>query len=116
MPMPFDQRTSLVAGTLTAIGASLCCVVPLVLLALGIGGAWVADLTALEPYRPIFAGLTLAFLALAFHRLYLTRRKCAPGAPCADDRVVRRQRSIFWVVTAVLLALLALPWSAPLFY
>jgi mercuric ion transport protein len=38
-----------------AIGASLCCVVPLVLVSLGISGAWLASLTALEPYRPLFA-------------------------------------------------------------
>lgn len=108
--MPFNEKTSLIASALAALGASLCCVVPLVLLALGIGGAWVTHLTALEPYRPIFIGLTLAFLALAFRRLHLRRRTCTPDMPCANDRVVRRQRFIFWVVAAVLLALLAAPW------
>ena len=44
-------RGSLVAGVLAAIGASVCCVGPLVLLTLGIGGAWIANLTALEPTR-----------------------------------------------------------------
>lgn len=114
--MPFNERTSLVAGALAAVGASLCCVVPLVLLVLGIGGAWIAHLTALESYRPVFVGLTLAFLALAFYQLYLRPRTCAPDATCADDRVVRRQRFIFWAVTVVLLALLAVPWLGPLFY
>lgn len=116
MLMPFNERTSLVAGALAAVGASLCCVVPLVLLALGIGGVWIADLTALEPYRPVFVGLTLAFLALAFYQLYLRPRTCAPETACADDRVVRRQRLIFWAVAVVLLALLAVPWLGPLFY
>ena len=46
---------SLVAAILAAIGASVCCVGPLVLLALGIGGAWIGNLAALEPYRPAFA-------------------------------------------------------------
>src|SRR5881398_1114070 len=57
-----NAKGSLVAGVLAAIGASVCCVVPLVLLALGIGGAWVGNLTAFEPYRPLFIGLTLLFL------------------------------------------------------
>lgn len=109
-------KTSLIASALAALGASLCCVAPLVLLALGIGGAWVTYLTALEPYRPIFVGLTLAFLALAFRRLHLRRRACTSDKTCADDRVVRRQRFIFWVVAAVLLALLAAPWLGSLFY
>ena len=42
---------TLIAGVLAAIGASVCCVGPLVLLALGIGGTWVGSLTAMEPYR-----------------------------------------------------------------
>lgn len=47
-------KGSLIAGVLAAIGASVCCVGPLVLLALGIGGTWVSKLTAMEPYRPVF--------------------------------------------------------------
>ena len=48
----FNVKGSLFAGVLAAIGASVCCVGPLVLLMLGIGGAWVANLTAVEPLRP----------------------------------------------------------------
>src|SRR6266852_4901669 len=61
----------LVAGILSAIGASICCVGPLVLLALGVSGAWIGSLTALEPYRPLFIVVMLVFLALAFRQLYL---------------------------------------------
>jgi mercuric ion transport protein len=111
-----DTKGSLAAGVLAAIGASLCCAVPLVLLALGIGGAWIGNLTALEPYRPIFIGLTLLFVGLAFRNLYLTAPVCAPGTECADPRVMQRQRIVFWVVVVVLGALVAVPWLAPLFY
>jgi mercuric ion transport protein len=55
----FKVKGSLVAGVLSAIGASVCCVGLLVLLTLGIGGAWIANLTALEPLRPWFVALTL---------------------------------------------------------
>jgi mercuric ion transport protein len=109
-------KGSLLAGGLAAIGASLCCVAPLVLLALGIGGSWMANLTALEPYQPLFIGLTLLFLGLAFRRLYFVPQVCAPGTPCADPHAQSRQRLLFWIVTPLLLALLALPWLAPLLY
>lgn len=109
-------KGSLIAGTLAAIGASVCCVGPLVLLALGIGGAWISNLTALEPYRPIFIGLTLVFLGLAFRRLYLVPQACALDTSCADAGTLKRQRLVFWIVTTLLLALLAVPWLAPLFY
>ena len=110
----FRVKGSLVAGVLAAIGASVCCVGPLVLLTLGIGGAWIANLTALEPLRPWFIAATLLFLGLAFRRLYLQPQVCEPGAVCAEPIVLKRQRLIFWVVTLALLALLSVPWLAPL--
>lgn len=112
--MPTSKvKGSLVAGALAAIGASVCCVGPLVLLTLGIGGTWIANLTVLEPLRPWFIAATLLFLGLAFRRLYLPPQVCEPGASCAEPRVQRRQRTLFWIVTLALLALLAVPWLAP---
>lgn len=107
---------SMVGAACSTIGASLCCVVPLVLLALGIGGSWIGNLTAMEPYQPYFIALTLLFLGLAFRRLYLVPRSCAPGAACSDPGALGRQRLVFWIVTVLLLGLLAFPWLAPLFY
>ena len=102
------------AGALAAIVGSLCCVAPLLLLTLGISGAWISRLTALEPYRPIFIGVMLAFVGLAFRRLYIVPARCAPGEACANPRLQRRQRQIFWVVIVGLAALIAFPWYAPL--
>jgi mercuric ion transport protein len=106
----------LIAGILTAIGASICCVGPLVLLALGVSGAWISSLTALEPYRPIFIGLTLLFLGFAFYRLYLRRPACSPKSACANPRTLKHQRLAFWIVAVLVLGLIAVPWVAPLFY
>lgn len=108
-----NVKGSLVAGVLAAIGASVCCVGPLALLMLGIGGAWVANLTALEPLRPWLIGVTVLFLALAFRRLYLQPQVCEASAPCAEPMALRRQRRIFWFVALALLALLSVPWLAP---
>lgn len=109
----WNGKGTLVASVLTAVGASVCCVVPLGLLALGVGGAWISILTALEPLRPVFIGSTLLFLGLAFRKLYVNPQACVPGTPCADPRTVKRQRGLFWVVTVLVLALLAMPWVAP---
>lgn len=107
---------SLFAAILAGIGASLCCVAPLILLALGIGGAWIGTLTALEPYRPVFIGITLVFFGMAFRKLYLAPRACAAGGLCSNPLTLRRQRFGFWVVGVLMLGLLAVPWMASLFY
>ena len=107
-------RRSLIVSGIGGIGASLCCVVPFVLVLLGAGGAYISTLTALAPYRPIFIGLTLVSLALAFRKLYLLPRACDPGTHCAEPAVLRRQRIVFWTVSVILAALIAFPWYAPL--
>ncbi len=106
---------TLFAGLLAGLSASACCLGPVVFLALGISGSWIGNLTALEPYRPVFIGLTLLFLGLAFRRLYLAPRECADKAPCATADTLSRQRRIFWIVTGVVGLMVAFPWYGPLF-
>jgi mercuric ion transport protein len=53
------------AGIGAGIVGSLCCVGSLVLLVLGVSGAWIGQLTAMEPYRPVFIGVMVIFLGLA---------------------------------------------------
>lgn len=101
------------ASVVAAIVGSLCCVAPLVLLTLGISGAWISQLTALEPYRPIFIGIMLVFIGLTFRQLYIMPARCAPGEACANPQLQRRQRQIFWVVVSGLAALITFPWYAP---
>ena len=111
-----NAKSSLLAGVAAGIGASVCCVGPLVLLAFGVSGAWIGNLTALEPYRPFFIGLTVLFLGLAFRKLYLLPEICAPGTSCANPRVLKRQRLTFWLVASGLIGLLMVPWVVPMFY
>ncbi len=97
---------TLIGGVLAGIGASLCCVGPLVLLSLGVSGAWIGNLSAMQTYRPFFILLTLLFLGLAFRKLYLKPARCAVDAPCADPGVLRRQRLVFWIVSLLVIALI----------
>jgi hypothetical protein len=51
-----------VAGVLAGIGASMCCVAPLLLVSLGIGGAWIGGLTALKLLLVVLVSLPLTAL------------------------------------------------------
>ena len=110
-----NSKSSLIASVLAAVGASVCCVGPLLLLSVGIGGAWVGSLTRFESFRPYLIAATLAFLAIAFYRLYFTPQVCEPGKACADPLVRQRQRIIFWASSVLIVGLLAAPALAPLF-
>jgi mercuric ion transport protein len=109
-PSRTSPRWALLTGAAAAIGASLCCVVPLLLVSLGISGAWLASLTALEPYRPWFAGLAIVALTFAGWRLYGPASRCEDGRFCGDPRVLRRRRRLLWIAVAAILPLLLFPY------
>lgn len=106
---------AILGGILAAVGASVCCVLPLVLVSLGIGGAWMSTLTSLEPARPFFIALALGVFGVGYYQLYRKPVTCAPGEACAVPEVLHRQRAIFWATALPVLALIAIPWFAPLF-
>lgn len=103
-----------VGAILAAIGASACCVGPFLFLSLGMGGAWLSSLTAMEPIRPIFIILTLVFMVLGYRKLYQTPSCCEEAASCVSV-AQRKQRLIFWLMSAFIFLLLAFPWLMAFF-
>ncbi|MGH6936957.1 MAG: mercuric transporter MerT family protein, partial [Methylocella sp.] len=58
---------------------------PLVLFSLGIGGAWLGNLTALAPYQPYIIAATLACLGYGYWLVFRPSKvACAEGAACAQ--------------------------------
>jgi len=112
------EKVGLIGGVLAAIGASVCCLGPLVLVSIGVGGAWISNLAALTPYRWIFIVAALAFMAFAWHKIYRApaAAQCESGTLCAVPRTNRVYRVMFWVVSALVLAALVFPYFLPIFY
>lgn len=104
-------------GFLGALLVSSCCVAPLGFVFLGISGAWIANLTALEPYKPYFAVLAVVFIGLGFWHVYIRERpECAEGAYCARPRSSIAIKMALWVATALVILALTTDWWAPFFY
>ena len=116
MSEPSNGRAPLVAGGLAAILASTCCLGPLVLIALGFSGAWIGNLTVLEPYRPLFIGAALVALFFAWRRIVRPAQVCKPGEVCAVPQVRTTYKLLFGLVTALVLVALGFPYILPLFY
>lgn len=94
----------------SAVAASICCLGPLVLALLGLGGG--ALLLKFEPYRPYFLGVTALFLGAAF---YLTYRRpapeeCEPGSACARSTHRKGQKIALWIVTVIVALAAAFPY------
>lgn len=116
MPRPTRERGALLLGGLSAILASTCCLGPLILVMLGFSGAWIGNLTLLEPYRPYFIGGALLALFFAWRRIWRPATACAPGEVCALPEVRRSYRFLFWIVSGLVLVALGFPYVMPFFY
>jgi len=113
---PQSGRTALVTGGLAAVLASTCCLGPLVLVTLGVSGAWIGNLTALEPYRPIFIGAALVALFFASRRIFRPLPACKPDEVCALPQTRRLYKVLFWIVAALVVVALGFPYVTPFFY
>ena len=107
---------TLAAGGFAAVLASACCLGPLVLLSLCVGGAWIVNLTALEPFRPWFLGAAIVALFFAYRRIFRPVADCKPGEICAVPATRRAYKILFWIVAALVGIGLGFPYVAPFFY
>src|SRR5712691_7478303 len=109
------QRLVAVGGILGALAASSCCIVPLLLFSLGIGGAWIGNLMALAPYKPFFVAGTAGLLGYGFYLVYWKpRRACANDAACARPIPNRLVQLALWIATVLVVAAFAFDYLAPL--
>lgn len=109
------ERSALAGSLIAGLLASICCIGPLVLGAVGLGSLGFA--AALAPLRPWFLGLTAILIAFGFYLAYRPQRAeaCAPGEACAKPGSRRNQRIALWLVTVLAVTLANYPsWGARL--
>jgi mercuric ion transport protein len=107
---PKSTMPAIMVAAFAAVGASVCCVVPLVLVFMGISGAWIANLTAMDAWRPWFSAATLLCLALAFWNLYGPSSRCLNDGVCVDPQVLGRRRRLLWLCAFGIAILLLFPY------
>lgn len=97
------EKTVLGGAVIAAFLASLCCILPLVFVLLGIGSLGIA--AVFEPLRPFMMGGAVILLALAYYWVYFksdksaTSSSCAPGEECATKPASRASRLGLWIAT-----------------
>jgi copper chaperone CopZ len=115
------ETISKLGTVLSAVMASACCWLPLLLLAFGVSGAGIAG--ALDAYRPVFITLTVVFLAAALYFTYRPRKSasedccatakdcCAAPSPTSKGwfNMMTLNKVMLWVVTVIAVAFLFFP-------
>ena len=108
-------RLLAVGGILSALGAASCCVVPFALFLAGVSGAWIGNLTALEPYQPIFAGISLAFVGYGAWRLRRKREIACADGYCATPQSDRIAKIGLWTAATLVVLAVGFPYAARYF-
>jgi len=106
------QKLAAVGGVIGALAASSCCILPVILFSLGIGGAWIGNFTQLAPYQPYFIAATLAFIGTGYWLSYRSSKAaCAAGEACA--RPLPLVKIALIAATVIVIAAWAFDYVAP---
>jgi len=110
------QKLLAAGGILAALGAASCCVIPFTLFMLGVSGAWIANLTALEPYQPIFAAVAFGFIGYGAYLVYWKPKiACADDSYCARPASSRMAKIGLWSAGALVVIAIGFPKLVALF-
>ena len=126
------EKIAKVGTLVSAIMASSCCWLPLLLLAVGVSGAGIAS--ALEEFRPYFMVVTFGFLGAAFYFTYRPKKAavdgggdcCAPEPAAGDDccaptgngrfNMMTLNKAMLWGVTVMAVVFLFFPSYVGVFF
>ncbi len=107
----FRSGWAFIGALFAALLASACCLLPLMLVFVGVSGAWVSNLQALEPFRPFFVLLALGALSYGIYREIQVSRV---QAACACEVTLRDKvrRGLLGLGVVLTLLALAFPYLA----
>jgi mercuric ion transport protein len=96
-------RWPAVLGALAALGVCVsCCLLPLVLVGVGLSSAWVGSLDSFVPYKPIFVVAAAALLTYGFYAVYRrSEARCDAGSACKTCNSRRGAKTLLWVATVL---------------
>ena len=97
------------SGTVAALAASTCCVMPLALGSLGLSGTVASGFDVLAPYQTVFRLAAVGLLAGGFWLVYAGRPVLAEGAACPTATAGAWSKPVLWAGALVLAIVLSEP-------
>lgn len=107
-------RVATAGSLLGALAMTSCCVLPLVLVSFGVGGVWIAQLTALYAYKWYTFAVAAGFIAYGFWKLRSAEAgDCRDGTVCARPVNRRIMRGSLWLAAVVTVVAMIFPYAIP---
>lgn len=99
-----------IGGIVAALGAASCCVIPFLLFTLGVSGAWLGNLTVLEPYQPLFAAVALSFIGFGAWRLRRRAQAACADGYCGTPKADLIAKIGLWAATILVIVAVIFPY------
>jgi len=112
-----SSPTWLGAGIITAIGASLCCITPVLALISGASGI-ASSFSWMEPFRPYLIVITLGVLGFAWYQKLKPKTAEEIACACEDDEKPSffQSKTFLSIITVFAILMLAFPYYGQAFY
>lgn len=105
-------------GVFAALGASLCCITPVLALMAGASGA-ASAFSWLDPARPYLIGLAVIALSYAWYKSlsFGKNAECGPDGVCkVESKSFLTSRTFLSIVTVLAIGLMTFPYYSKIFY
>jgi len=113
-PQDTGSRVATAGSLLGALAMTSCCILPLVLVSLGVGGVWIAQLTALYAYKWYTFFAASAFIGYGFWKVRRAEAgNCDQGTACARPINRRFMKASLWLATGVTVIAMIFPYITP---
>ena len=109
------NNKSWVAGLITSLAASLCCITPVLALLGGTSGL-ASSFSWIEPFRPYLIGLTILAFGFAWYQKLKPQKKADCDCEADTKNSYWQSKSFLGIVTVVAGLLIAFPYYAKTFY
>ena len=104
-------RVATAGSLLGALAMTSCCILPLVLVSFGVGGVWIAQLTALYAYKWYTFTVAAGFIAWGFWKVHRAEAgECRDGTVCARPVNRRLMKVSLWLAAVVTAAAMIFPY------
>ena len=107
-------RVATAGSLLGALAMTSCCILPLVLVSFGVGGVWIAQLTALYAFKWYTFTVAAGFIAWGFWKVHRAEAgECRDGTVCARPVNRRIMKASLWLAAVVTAVAMIFPYLTP---